>query len=139
MADAVVDASVWVSRLLTLDIHHARSRSWLDRRMTEGALLIAPALMPPEVAGAVARRTGEAALATRAVEEILRLPALRVVSLDENLAELAASLAARLALRGADAVYVAVAHQLGLPLVTWDREQRERAAALIDVGPASPA
>jgi len=46
VADAVVDASVWVSRLLTRDIHHARSRSWLDRQMAEGALLIAPALMP---------------------------------------------------------------------------------------------
>jgi predicted nucleic acid-binding protein len=30
-------------------------------------------------------------------------------------------------LRGADAVYVAVARHLGLPLVTWDDELRARA------------
>jgi predicted nucleic acid-binding protein len=39
--------------------------------------------------------------------------------------------AADLGLRGADAVYVALAHQLGLTLVTWDREQLTRTASMI--------
>jgi predicted nucleic acid-binding protein len=52
---------------------------------------------------------------------------------DESLAREAAELAARLRLRGADAVYVAVARKLDLPLVTWDAEQRERGGAAIVV------
>jgi predicted nucleic acid-binding protein len=36
-------------------------------------------------------------------------------------------------MRGADAVYIAAAATLGLPLVTWDVEQRERAREVIDV------
>lgn len=35
------------------------------------------------------------------------------------------------ALRGADAVYVAVARRAGCTLVTLDREQRERAAPVV--------
>jgi predicted nucleic acid-binding protein len=36
-------------------------------------------------------------------------------------------------LRGADAVYVALARRLGMPLVTWDAEQRERAKPVVRV------
>ena len=43
------------------------------------------------------------------------------------------TLDAVLRLRGADATYVAVAQRLDLPLITWDREQLERASRLITV------
>src|SRR5437773_1369529 len=75
----------------------------------------------------IARRTRDRKLARRAIERLLRLSTLRIVTVDWRLAEHAASLAADLRLRGADATYVAVADRLHLPLVTWDREQRERA------------
>jgi predicted nucleic acid-binding protein len=45
----------------------------------------------------------------------------------------AARCALDLRLRGADAVYVAVAHSLQVPLITWDREQLTRAAGRIAV------
>jgi predicted nucleic acid-binding protein len=47
------------------------------------------------------------------------------------LAQLSAEIAADYALRGADAVYVAVARRYNCTLVSLDREQRERAAALV--------
>ncbi|MGH7312045.1 MAG: type II toxin-antitoxin system VapC family toxin [Candidatus Rokuibacteriota bacterium] len=129
----VVDASVVVSRLVRHDVHHEASRRWLARHVVEGGLVIAPALLLPEVAGAVARRTGEVRLARRAVEAVLRLPALRLVPVNDRLARMAARLAGRLRLRGADAVYIAAAAELRLPLVTWDIEQRERGARLVEV------
>jgi predicted nucleic acid-binding protein len=46
--------------------------------------------------------------------------------LDESLADRAADLAATARLRGADAVYAAVAQQYGTVLVTLDRQQLER-------------
>jgi predicted nucleic acid-binding protein len=52
---------------------------------------------------------------------------------DADLARTAADLASRFRLRGADAIYIAAASTLGLPLVTWDVEQRQRAARVIDV------
>ena len=50
----------------------------------------------------------------------------RLASVDAELAQLGAELAADRHLRGADALYIALAHRLSVPLVTWDREQRER-------------
>jgi predicted nucleic acid-binding protein len=34
-------------------------------------------------------------------------------------------------MRGADAIYAAVARRLRIPLVTWDAEQQQRAGTLI--------
>jgi predicted nucleic acid-binding protein len=129
----VVDASVWVSRLVPQDVHHAASRRWLQDQAAAGDLLISPTLLLAEVAGAVSRRTGGAELAHQAVQMLLRVPELRLVSLDSRLGRSAARLASQAALRGADAVYLAAAEQLNLPLVTWDREQLVRARGLVQV------
>ncbi len=137
VADVVVDASVWVSRLVAVDEHHRETVDWFERRQREASLLVVPALMPPEVAGAIARRLRDGRLARRAVEHLLRLPTLRLVTLDRHLADDAVDLAADLRLRGADATYVAVARRLGLPLVTWDREQRDRARRAVTTATAT--
>lgn len=131
MSDVVVDASVWVSRLVIGDVHHARCQMWFQAQATNGDLLVAPVFVLAEVAGAISRRTGHRMLAHRAVGLLQKLASLRLVSLDASLAGLAAQLAADHALRGADAVYVATALRLGLPLVTLDGEQLHRAQAII--------
>jgi predicted nucleic acid-binding protein len=129
----VVDASVIVSRFVPQDAHHEPTRKWLTRHVAHGGLVIAPTLLLAEIAGAVLRRTPTPSLARRTVVAVLGLPALRLLAVDEPLAHAAASLAGRLRMRGADAVYIAAAATLGLPLVTWDVEQRERAREVIDV------
>ncbi len=126
----VVDASVWVSRLVPQDVHHPASRRWLE---THADLLIAPILLLAEVAGAIARRAGSPELGRQAMESLAQLPNLRLVPLDPRLGLETARLAADLQLRGADAAYVAVAHHLHIPLVTWDQEQADRAGSLIAV------
>ena len=122
----VVDASVWVSRFILEDVHHQPSRRWLDRQVAHDETIVAPALALAEVAGAISRRTGHSSLGTGATASLQRLPSMRLIPVDVELAQLGAELAAGLRLRGADALYVALAHRLGVPLVTWDREQRER-------------
>jgi hypothetical protein len=47
----VVDASVWVSRLVHNDINHQLSRQWLDEQITATRPLYSPTLLLPEVAG----------------------------------------------------------------------------------------
>ena len=128
----VVDASVWVSRFVKQDVHHEASEKWLGELILRDEPLIAPGILLPEVAGALARRTGDSELARRVVASIVKLPALRVIDIDRNLARLAATLAADLRLRGADALYVATAYRLRIPLITWDVEQKERSAHLIN-------
>lgn len=129
----VVDASVIVSRLLPDDLHHAASRRWLEGHVAAGGVVVAPALLLAEVAGAIARRTRERRLARRAVAALVTVPGLRLVVVDAPLAHAAAGLAGRLGLRGADAVYVATAVEARVPLVTWDEEQRQRGARVATV------
>jgi predicted nucleic acid-binding protein len=134
----VVDASVWVSGLVHTDINHRESRRWLDEQLAAPRQLYSPTLLLPEVAGAIVRRTGRPRLAQQALADLGGLMGFGLVleSVDDALAGESAGLAIDLGLRGSDAVYVAVARRYGFPLVSWDREQRERAAAVVEV--ASP-
>lgn len=123
----VVDATVWVSWLFPTDAFHDRSSAWIRQTVSRRTFLVAPVLLLPEVAGAVSRRSGQTSLGLEAVARLQRLRSLRLIALDSGLAELAVRSAAELHLRGADSVYVALTRRLGIPLVTWDEEQRERA------------
>ena len=124
----VVDASVMVGALHPLDVHHLASRAWLRQEILAGNELIAPLLLLSEVAGAVTGRSGDTALGRQAVRRLVALQQLRLVPLDVRLSLLSTQMAIELQLRGADAIYVALAAQIGIPLITWDREQFERGA-----------
>jgi predicted nucleic acid-binding protein len=129
----VVDASVWVSGLLPEDVHHRPSRRWLEDQQARDIALVVPTLALAEVGGAVARRVGVPELGRQAAEELRLMPGLRLVSLDPEMGAFAAEVAARLQLRGGDAVYVAAARTLDLPLVTWDQEIMTRAQGFVRV------
>jgi predicted nucleic acid-binding protein len=129
----VVDASVWISVLIASDANHAASRAWMRQWVDDGKTFVLPLLILPEVAGGVARRTNLPDLGDAAVASILNDPSIALVAIDRPLAALAAEHAAALPLRGADAVYTALAERQALPLVTWDGEQLTRAAGRIRV------
>jgi predicted nucleic acid-binding protein len=70
-------------------------------------------------------------LARQFANTLSRLPHLILVPLDTSLADQAVEIAAKYRLRGSDAVYAAVAFHFGSTLVTLDREQLGRVAAII--------
>ena len=123
----VLDASIWVSRLVSQDEFHVAVKIWMEEQREAGVQFVSPALLLAEVGGAISRRTNDPALGKRAIVRLESLPGLRLVEMDKELVHEAAMLAAKLGLRGADSLYVAVAHKLNLPLVTFDIDQRERA------------
>lgn len=124
----VIDASVWLSASLNTDINYRSSAQWIRMMNRASSRVSAPAHFPAEVIGVI-RRIGPAAgsihLTTRSLFES-EFFAIYEITLD--LALLSAEIAGRAAIRGSDAVYVALASMLGSPLVTWDRQQRERGA-----------
>ncbi len=128
----VVDASVWVSYVLPQDTWHHASTQFLDAATATATVMVVPALFLAEVGATVARQTtSEAGRVTR--EQLLEIDLFRWIPIDMELAQAAAQLAAELQLRGADSVYVAIAAQLGLPLISWDHDHRTRATARIPV------
>jgi len=127
MSFLVLDASVWVARLVTQGEFHPAVKAWMVAQRTAAVQFVSPSLLLAEVAGAISRRSGSVALAHHAVKQLETLPGLRLVEMDHALLLEAATLAADLGLRGADSLYVATAKRLGVPLVTFDIDQRERA------------
>ena len=126
-----VDASVFLNAFNPYEVGHAESHRLLAQMQDEGVPIVVPTLLLPEVAAAVYRGRGDADLARRFAAALHRLPHLVLVSVDEVLAEQAADVAAQHGLRGSDAVYAAVALRFGSTLVSLDREQRERVAAVL--------
>jgi predicted nucleic acid-binding protein len=131
----VVDASVWISSLVAEERDHLVSQNWLREWTIAGHTVLVPALVLPEVGGAVSRRTMTPMLGEITVNSLVTNPSVTIIDVDLGLAAEAARIAANLPLRGADAVYVALAKQLRVPLITWDREQLSRTAQFIHCQP----
>src|SRR5687768_165418 len=127
----VIDASVLVSRFIPTDINHQASLGWFNQELSQGNSLVVPILVLAEIAGAISRRTGQPQYGHQAVALLHATPTLQIIPIDASLGQLATHVAANLELKGADAIYVALASQLGLPLVTWDKEQLNRGSRLV--------
>ncbi len=130
-AAVVVDASVWVSRFISWDVNQSDSHVWIERYATAGGLLIAPTFLLIEVAAAISRRMGDPTLAREVIRNIYYFSPMRILSLDSTLVWTAVEMAADLHLCAGDTTYVALARRLGIPLVSWDKEQLQRPGNLI--------
>lgn len=135
----VVDASVWISYFMQTEETHSASRDWLSQQTDAGTPILGPSHVLAEISGAVSRRTGREELGRVSSTVISRLPDFQLVPIDRELADVSASVAAGMKLKGADAVYVALALLVNSPLVTWDNEQLARAAPIIETLTPSPA
>ena len=127
----VIDASVWVSFLIQQDTHHAITRAWLSKILLNRSPIVAPIILLSEVGAALSRRLRNPQIGNKAINQLLAIPTLRLVSIDHTLGIQSARIAADNHLRGADAIYVALAAQLAIPLVSWDQEHIKRTTNLI--------
>ena len=128
----VVDASIWVARLVSEDVFYEPVKEWMYARLEEDDQFLAPSLLLAEIGGAISRRT-TSLLGLKAIEQVQSLPGLQLIEMEHALIRDAAQLAAELGLRGADSTFVAVAARLDLPLITLDVDQKERAAKRVKV------
>lgn len=126
-----LDANIFVRDLTPHDPEHPVCRDLIARLRHAGTPIINPLISVPEVASAISRTYRDAIRGRLAAERLRQLPNMQLVPLDTVLADVAAELAADYAIRGMDAIYVAVARQHGCTFVTLDGEPRRRAATLI--------
>ena len=93
----------------------------------------APALALAEVGGAIARKAGDRQAAEMAVQYLVSQPRIALHHGAAYLSHGAARVAVESKLRAADATYVAPAEHLGVPLITLDKEMRQRAPPVVRV------
>jgi predicted nucleic acid-binding protein len=128
-----VDASVWVNGFDQREAGHATSRQLLQALRTRALPIIVPNLVLAEVAGAISRTRNDPVRAEAFATTLGRLPNVTVVALDVALGDQARVLAAQYGLRGADAVYAAVAQQAGCTLISLDHEHLTRLGSIVTV------
>lgn len=126
-----VDASVFVNAFNPHEEGHAESLQLLATIQERGDPVIVPTLLIAEMASAVARASDDSVGAIQYANATAALPHLTLVPLTPAMARQAAELAATHRLRGADAVYLAVARRYATTLVSRDDEQRTRGSAVV--------
>ena len=125
------DASVFVAAARQEESQHAVSLTFLELVQQSEWNVFCPVLVLPECSAAIPRPTGNETLAEELVSLIETFPGLQLVPFSLQLARRAARIAATHRLRGADAIYVAVAEEFAALLVTWDLEMLERSPAVV--------
>lgn len=90
----IIDASVWVAAVVAHDTHHAAATGFLRKLVEGGTSVSTPFLAIAELGGAVARQTGDPALAEKAVSFLRAQRWIQFAPLDETRAIAAASIAA---------------------------------------------
>lgn len=129
-----IDASVHLNALNPAEEGSAASQRFLARvhqppstgEASAPHAVFSPTLLIVEVAASVARVLDDAERGAQLSRAVRELPAQTWIPLDASLTEAAAEVAAQRRLRGADAVYAAVARRSESRLVTLDRQQLER-------------
>ena len=121
-----VDASVHVNALNPVEAGSSESQALLERIHRRPWPVYSPTLLLVEVAAAVARVVDDMGPGVAMAQSVRGLPGQMWVPLDGALAGEAGKLAVEHRLRGADAVYGAVARRYGTRLVTRDREQLDK-------------
>ena len=123
----VIDTSVWVASFLPEEKHHSESVLCLRRVVALDMRVTLPTLAMAEIAGAIARRSGSEHPAAKIIAFVQAQSWIEFTPIDDVLGKAAAQMAISQRLRGADAVYVALASQRDGMLITLDREMLERA------------
>lgn len=127
----VVDASVCGAFFNAHELRHVPSRIWFREARRGEERVVAPVILLAEVSAALGRGLGDTELADYAVDVLRSRRWVELFPVTQALAIRAAKIAAEQKIRGCDAIYVALAQQLGMELVTLDGDQLDRGAAVI--------
>lgn len=122
----VIDASVWLSALLPNDVHYRYTVPWRDQIEVSGEQIVVPAHFPAEVAGVLSRTGSNRAFIADTLDDIGSERLFTILPISTAFGRLCAEMASLAAVRGSDAIYLALAQFLDVPMLTWDRQQRER-------------
>ncbi|MEZ4735953.1 MAG: type II toxin-antitoxin system VapC family toxin [Caldilineaceae bacterium] len=133
MSVYVVDASVFVADARPSEPHHFDANTFLKYGAATQSLIYTPTIVLPEIAAAIARGHQRPTLAQRLVKALQGFPHIKIIPIEETLANLAAELAAQSRIRGCDAIYVALAQSKNAILITLDQEQKSRTPSSITV------
>ncbi len=126
MTPVVVDASVWITAVDSGDQAHASAADCLSAIGRRQLQIVVPSLARIEVACALSRRFGDADASRALTATLFDASFVFEEVVDATLASRAVAVGTTARLRGADALYAAIAERETAPLITLDRELLSR-------------
>lgn len=123
----VIDTNIFVSGLDPNDVFHKECFPVLMKLLSFEITALCPSLVLVETTCVIRRRTQSEAIAVAVYKNLARLPAINWLDVNLDVAKRASMLGAITGLRGGDAIVLQVAEQCGIPLLTKDKEIKEKA------------
>ena len=127
-----IDASVWIRASEPTEAGSTTCSHLLTSLARQSAPVLVPNLVLVEVAGAIGRLR-DPERADQVIQSVRDIPGIIFLPLDTSVVQTAIHLARTYRLRGADAVYAAIAARYSARLVTVDREMLTRLPGAITV------
>ena len=128
-----IDASVWINGFDQRELGYDYSKQLLESIRNKGNTIIIPNIVLAEVAGAISRTRKNPKQAIIFTQAMSKLPNVKLIHIDKQIARKASQLAAQYALRGADSIYAAVAKQFNCVLISLDNEHLTRLKDFLNV------
>ena len=129
----VVDSNIFVSALDPKDIFHKECYPVLEKLLDEEIEALCPVLVLVEVTSVIRRRTNSQDIAVAVYKNLSSLPAINWLDITLEVAQRACFLSTKTGLKGADAIILQVAEQYKIPLLTKDKEIKQKAPKEIKV------
>ena len=126
-----IDASVILSAIRPKELFSVKSQFFLGKLKADGLKVFCPEIIIPEITSGLFRATKDAKISYDFSLIMRGLPNFSFVAVDSRLADLAAWIVTETGLRGADAIYVALAYDYQLELITLDKEQLQKGKKVI--------
>jgi predicted nucleic acid-binding protein len=123
----VIDSNIFVSSLDPKDMFHSECYPIFERILNFEMEALSPTLVLVETTCALRRRTNSEEIARKIYRQLALLPSINWLDITLEVAERACMLGVKTGLRGGDAIVLQVAEQYGIPLLTKDKEMKERA------------
>jgi predicted nucleic acid-binding protein len=128
-----IDASVHLNAINPHEANSLESKTFLEYLKLNSLPVFSPTLLLVELASSLARLLDNHSKGIELAMRVRYLPDQNWIPLDPAFAEHASRIGAEQRLRGADAVYVAVAQRYQTILVTLDKQQIDRLSSILPV------
>ena len=125
----VVDSNIFISSLDPKDVFHSECYPIFERILAFEIEALCPALVLVETTCAIRRRTNNEDAARLVYKNLSALPSINWFDITLAVAERACLLGAMTGLKGGDALVLQVAEEFGVPMLTKDKEMKDKAPA----------
>ncbi len=123
----VIDSNIFVSALDPNDVFHTECYPILEKILTFEIEVLCPSLVLVETTCVLRRRTNSEEIAVAVYKNLAQIPAINWLDITLEVAERASMLGAKTGLKGGDTIVLQVAEQYGIPILTKDKEIKQRA------------